>query len=380
VSSRPDALAAVSEAVLGIAGDLSLDTVLERLVHAARDLVGARYAALGTPEEEGDGFARFITAGMSEELVTALGPLPRTHGLLGAMLVEPTPYRTGDVTADPRFRGWWPDEHPVMRSFLGVPITFRGAVLGAFYLTDKVGAAGFDEEDERVVVVLAAHAGVLIEQALLYERAREVSVVEERDRLARELHDAVTQSLFSARLLLATAAGALDGHPPAAAGPLAEARSLVDDAVGELRALVTELRPPDLEAEGLVAALRRRVDVVGRAHGLVARLEVAGADVAGLSPEAERQLYRIAQEAITNAVRHAGATALSVALVAAAGPGVMLTVTDDGRGFDPGARGLSARHLGLTSMRERAAAVGGRLVVESAPGAGTTVRVEVPVG
>jgi GAF domain-containing protein len=160
-------LAAVSEAVLGIAGDLSLDTVLERLVHAARDLVGARYAALGTPEEEGDGFARFITAGMSEELVTSLGPLPRTHGLLGAMLVEPAPYRTADVTADQRFRGWWPDEHPVMRSFLGVPIVFRGDVLGAFYLTDKVGAATFDEEDERLVGVLAAHAGVLIEQALL---------------------------------------------------------------------------------------------------------------------------------------------------------------------------------------------------------------------
>lgn len=376
--SRPDALAAVSEAVLGIAGDLSLDTVLRRLVHAARDLVGARYAALGTPEVGGDGFARFITAGMSDELVTSLGPLPRTHGLLGAMLVEPAPYRTADVTADPRFRGWWPSGHPDMRSFLGVPIVFRGDVLGAFYLTDKEGAGAFDEEDERLVAVLAAHAGVLVEHATLYERAREATVVEERTRLARELHDAVAQDLFSARLLLATAAGALPGEPEAAVPALDQARALVDEAVAELRALVTELRPPDLDAEGLPAALRRRAAVVSRAHGLDVDVDVPAAGSLDLDPAVERHVYRIAQEAITNAVRHAGASRLAVALVAE-GPTVTLTVTDDGTGFDPTARAVSARHLGLTSMRERAAALGGTLAITSGPG-GTVVRAVVPVG
>ncbi|MGI8685241.1 MAG: GAF domain-containing protein [Acidimicrobiales bacterium] len=102
----------MADAVLGIAGDLSIDVVLERLVHAARDLAGARYAALGVPDDD-QGFARFITAGMSEAEVEAMGPLPRTHGLLGAMLVEPEPYRSADVRTDPRFRGWWPSAHPV---------------------------------------------------------------------------------------------------------------------------------------------------------------------------------------------------------------------------------------------------------------------------
>ncbi|HEY3142250.1 MAG TPA: GAF domain-containing protein, partial [Acidimicrobiales bacterium] len=115
------ALAAVGEALVGAATDLSLDAVLERLVHAARDLVGARYAALGVPDGDG-GFSRFITSGMSDELVEALGPLPRTHGMLDAMLTQPTPYRSPDIRDDPRFRGWWPEEHPQMASFLGYPI------------------------------------------------------------------------------------------------------------------------------------------------------------------------------------------------------------------------------------------------------------------
>ena len=120
------AFTTMSDVVLAITGELRLDVVLDRLVHAARELVGARYAALGIPEADGDGFDQFLHAGMSDELIAELGPLPRTHGLLGAMLVDPSPYRTDDITRDPRFRGWWPAAHPVMRSFLGVPIVAAG--------------------------------------------------------------------------------------------------------------------------------------------------------------------------------------------------------------------------------------------------------------
>src|SRR5439155_4632192 len=134
-------------------------------------------------------FARFITSGMSDELVAAMGPLPRTHGLLGAMLESPEPYRSEDIRRDPRFRGWWPSAHPQMRSFLGVPIVARGAVIGALYLTEKDGAATFSGDDERLIELLAAHAAIAIENARLHERSRELSIVEERNRLARELHD-----------------------------------------------------------------------------------------------------------------------------------------------------------------------------------------------
>ena len=369
------ALRAVAEAVLGVAGDLSIDVVLERLVHAARDLAGARYAALGVPDED-QGFARFLTAGMTDDEIDAMGPLPRTHGLLGAMLGDPAPYRTADITADPRFRGWWPSTHPRMRSFLGMPIVFKGDVIGAFYLTDKVGAPEFSAEDEELVGVLAAHAAVLMEHGRLYEQSRELSVLDERNRLARELHDALTQTLFSLRLTVEAAASLLPTDPARAAEELATARHLLDATFAELRVLVFELRPPALEDDGLAATLTKHLAVVGRAHGLAVAVSAAGQ--AELPADVERELFRIVQEAVSNAVRHARAKSLDVSLVFG-GSAVTASVRDDGVGFDPAARAVRSRHLGLTSMRERAAALGGRLVVDSAAGEGTTVRVEVPL-
>jgi signal transduction histidine kinase len=379
--SAPDAaaLAAVSDAVLGIAGDLSVDAVLERLVHAARSLVDARYAALGTPDDDG-GFDRFITAGMTDDEIESMGPLPRTHGLLGAVLVDGSAFRTDDITADPRFRGWWPATHPRMRSFLGVPISFKGDVIGAFYLTDKVGAPTFDDGDERLIGLLAAHAAVLIEHARLYEASRELSVLDERNRLARELHDAMTQRLFSLRLVLETAVSSLPDDREAAAARLADARELLDGVFGELRSMILELRPAALDADGLAETLRKHLAVVGRAHELAVLVDVGGADAARRLPaDVELALFRIVQEAVTNVVRHAAASSVEVALTID-DAAVSVVVRDDGVGFDPERRGVRGRRLGLTSMRERAAAVGGRTTVTSAPGAGTEVRVEVPRG
>ena len=377
VADVTGALEAVSEAVLGIAGDLSLDVVLERVVASARDLVDARYAALGVPDEdESEGFSRFITSGMTDAEIEAMGPLPRTHGLLGAMLTDPTPFRTADITADPRFRGWWPSTHPRMRSFLGVPIVFRGDVIGAFYLTDKTTGPEFTDADEHLVGVLAAHAAVLIEHARLYEESRELSVLDERNRLARELHDAMTQALFSLRLTIETAASSIASDPAGATAELDRARALVDALFGELRGLIFELRPPELGSEGLAASVRKHLEVVGRANGLT--VEVTGNGDARLPADVERELFRIVQEAVTNSVRHAAASKLTVDLAVDDGT-ASLTVHDDGVGFDPDRRGVRSRRLGLTSMRERAQALGGTATVTSTPGQGTTVRVEVPV-
>ncbi len=374
-----EVLAALSAAVRAVTLGSSLDRVLHQLAASARDLVGARYAAIGIPEPEGDEFAQFVTAGMSDDLVARLGPLPRTHGLLDAMLVDPSPYRTPDITRDPRFRGWWPDAHPDMRSFLGVPIVSAGDIIGAVYLTDKQGAPGFTSADEDAVVLLASHAAIAIDQARLFEDSRELALVQERGRLARELHDAMSQSLFSLQLAAETATRQLADNPAAAADQLTLVRTLSAQVAAELRTTVEGLRPADLERDGLAAALGAHLTVAGRAYELPIDLDVG--DLPDLEPDVEHQVLRIAQEAVTNALRHAGAGRVQVSLRSddPAAPGhVTLRVVDDGRGFDPEARAVRSRRLGLTSMHERAASLGGALTIVSAPGQGTTVQLGFP--
>jgi signal transduction histidine kinase len=369
------ALEAMSDAVLAIAAERSVERVLRRLVHAARELAGARYAALGVPDGEGN-FAQFVTAGMTDEEVAAMGPLPRTHGLLGAMLESEEPFRTDDVRRDPRFRGWWPRGHPQMASFLGVPIASRSRVLGAFYLTDKEGAPEFTDDDERLIVMLAAHAAIAIDNARLYERARELSVIEERNRLARDLHDSVVQKLFGISLTARSAGTLLDRADDGARAEVERLQVLAEEAIGELRSLVFQLRPAAIETEGLAAALAKHVDVLARVHRLAIALEHEGEP--RLRPGVDEEVFRIAQEALHNALRHAGARAVRVRLEERPGE-VVLSVADDGRGFDPDAPALRSRSLGLTSMEERAAALGGTLRIASARGAGTTVDLELPL-
>jgi signal transduction histidine kinase len=367
------ALKAVSDAVLAVAAELSVEDVLQRLVHSARELAGARYAALGLPDGEG-GFRRFLTSGMSDELIASLGPLPRQHGVLGAMLETRSPYRTSDIHNHPRFRGWWPRGHPDMRSFLGVPIVAPDGVIGAFYLTEKIGAPDFSDEDEELIELLAAHAAIAITNARLYERSRELSIVSERNRLALELHDAVSQKLFSL-VFTAEAAGALfDRDQAAARDQVARLRELAQQALDELRSLVFELRPPDLERDGLCGALRKHVDVLRRLQPREIELEL-DAQIPN-DPARDRELLRIAQEALHNALRHAGASHVAVRLRRDDGR-VQLEVSDDGAGFDPSAPELRSRHLGLTSMEERARRLGAQLEIRSAPGEGTTVTARV---
>jgi signal transduction histidine kinase len=369
------ALRAVTDAVLGLAGEPSLETVLERLVHAVRDLVGARYAALGIPDENGTGFDRFITSGMTDEQIEAIGPLPRTHGLLAAMLTDPDPYRTDDIRADPRFE-WWPEAHPRMRSFLGVPLLFKGDIVGAFYLTDKEG--GFGDADVDLVRGLAAHAAVVIENARLFEASRERSITEERSRLARDLHDALTQRLFSLNLTLEAAAATANGSDHAlTVDAIHQAQGLVGSALAELRTLIFGLRPAALEADGLLGALRKHAALLSRAHSVpVTVIDARPPGSPGPSAVGERELWRVAEEALSNALRHAGASEITVTVDGAGD--TVLSVADNGVGFDPDARSIAARRLGLVSMRERIEAAGGTFEIISAPGQGTTVRASVP--
>jgi signal transduction histidine kinase len=368
------AFRALSDVVLAIASEHEVAPVLQRLVHSARELSGARYAALGIPDGDG-AFESFITSGMSDELIESMGPLPRTHGMLGAMLDSAEPHRTEDITADPRFRGWWPRAHPMMRSFLGVPIVARGEVIGALYLTEKEDGSTFSLDDQKVIELLAAHAAIAIENARLHERSRELSIVEERNRLARELHDSVTQRLFGVALAAESASTLLERDRAGAANELKRVSELARGAMEELRAVVFELRPASLEAEGLATVLRKHVEVLRRVTGQ--RIELFACDVPKLGANPATQVLRIAQEALGNAVRHAGAERIEV-LLQGEDDKLILNVSDDGCGFDPEGPEVRGQRLGLTSMEERATELGGTLQVTSTLGEGTAIRLELP--
>jgi len=364
-------LAAITDAV---APGSSLDDALTRLAEAAREISGASYAAIGIPEADGDAFAAFIHVGMSDELVAQMGPLPRTHGMLDAMLHDPGPVRLPDIKKDPRFRGWWPSAHPQMSSFLGVPIVGQGEVVGAFYLTDKIGAPGFSDEDEANIGLLASHAAAAIESAAMFEDSRTLALAEERERMARELHDALNQSLFSLSLTARAASRHLATDPERTAQELAEISHLSRQAMTELRAVVDGLRTPDVERDGLVPAIRGLAQLMSRVHQI--EVEVVAEAEPELGGRAEHEVFRIIQEALTNAVRHAQAAKVTVSM--SNGESLEVIVEDDGVGFDPDARASRGRRLGLTSMRERASSLGGTIAITSSEGQGATVRLEIP--
>jgi signal transduction histidine kinase len=267
----------------------------------------------------------------------------------------------------------------VLVDFIGMPIVDGEEILGALYLANRRGGGGFTDADERLLRVLAAHAAIALTNARLYEGARELALAQERTRIARELHDAVAQKLFSARLTAEAAAALVGDDPDAARTELAEVARLTAEAGAELREIVAALRPAELATDGLVGTLRTRVALLDRVHP--ARLSLAAApDLPPLPEQTEQTLLRVAEEALHNALRHAEATTVRVSIADPDGL-VTLTVADDGVGFDvdrpPRA---AARRLGLASMRERSRTVGGTLTVTSRPGGGTTVRLAVPVG
>ncbi|NUK12047.1 GAF domain-containing sensor histidine kinase [Streptomyces lunaelactis] len=381
MSHRPSSgLAAVSTALLAMSRHLEVRDVLKTIVASARELLDAEYAALGVPDDHG-GFAQFVVDGVSDAQWKAIGPLPRQHGILASMLRDAKVERLADVREDSRFEGW-PSAHPDMSDFLGLPVKDGDEVIGALFLANKRcpkpdGGCGFTAEDEELLSILAQHAAIALTNARLYERSRELTIAEERSRLAHELHDAVSQKLFSLRLTAQAAAALVDRDPARAKGELQQVAGLAAEAADELRAAVVELRPAALDEDGLVNTLRTHIQVLDRAHSAKVTFDTSG--IRALPAAQEEALLRVAQEALHNALRHSGADQVDVVL-ARRGQGAVLGVTDNGKGFEPRTVRRAGRHLGLVSMRDRASGVGGRLTVDSAPGKGTTIEMEVPGG
>jgi signal transduction histidine kinase len=295
------------------------------------------------------------------------------EGITGWVAGTGQPLLVRDVSKEPRYV--WMDGSQT-RSELAVPIRAKDQVIGVLDVqSDKLD--GFDESDLVVLQSLANQLAVAIENARLYEQGRELAALEERQKLARELHDSVSQALYGIALGARTAhtlvrRGGVD--PAALADPLEYVLSLAEAGLAEMRALIFELRPESLKTEGLVAALTKQTDSLRMRHRLDVRVAVCPEPEIPLA--AKETLYRIAQEAFHNIAKHSRASHVSVTLESDA-DGVELEITDDGVGFDPA--GDYPGHLGLHSMRERAERLKGTWEVQSAPGRGTRLRVRLPV-
>ena len=221
-------------------------------------------------------------------------------------------------------------------------------------------------------MAFANYAAIAIENARLYKQTGNLAALEERQKLARELHDSVSQALYGIGLGARTARTILEREPAKAAEPLDYVLSLSDAGLAEMRALIFELRPESLQTEGLVAALGKLVNALGARYQLKVRLEAGDEPI--VSIDVKESLYRIAQEAMNNIAKHARAAHVEVKLSNENGE-LLLSIFDDGAGFDTSAE--FPGHLGMHTMRERAEKVGGILTIESAPNSGTRINVKL---
>jgi signal transduction histidine kinase len=357
--------------------DLDLPAMLRRIVGAAVDLVDARYGALGVLDESRTKLAQFITVGIDDETHAAIGHLPEGHGILGLLIVEAKPIRLPDLREHPDSYGF-PPNHPPMKSFLGVPIRLRDEVFGNLYLTDKTSAEVFTDVDEELVVGLASAAGVAIENARLHARVQELTLVEDRERIARELHDTVIQRLFATGLALQGTVRLLGSDPDAA-------RSRIELAVDDLDLTVKYIRSAIFELEGTRTAQngprRQLLDVIEAAVetlGFEPRVLIDGPVDTGLDDATVADAVATLREALTNVAKHAQASHVDVAVVVD-DTAVRVTVTDDGVGPQPRSRSETAQSgHGLDNLTTRATRHGGTCDLRPAGDRGSVLDWRIP--
>jgi len=360
------------DAVLMIEADIELPLLLRHIVEEACSLVDARYGALGVLNEARSSLEQFLTVGLSDAEEQVIGSRPTGRGVLGLLITEPSPLRLGDLGSHAESYGF-PAGHPPMTSFLGVPIRVRvsAEVYGNLYLTDKIGADEFSDEDEALAEGLALAAGIAIENTRLHERVRVLSVLDDRDRIGRDLHDRVVQRLFA----LGMGLQATNRLPE-----LDLVRERVDQAIDDVDATINEIRTSifELGDSSIGGGLRQGVVALANelAPSLGARPEVSfvGPVDNSVPQQVADHLLAVVRESLTNSAKHAQATRFIVTL--RVGDEAVLEVVDDGVGIDLSTQG---RGLGLTNLRHRAEKLGGTCEVQSAAGGGTRVTWSVPL-
>jgi signal transduction histidine kinase len=364
-------LEALDAATVAISQELSLERVLQIIVDSVRPLVGARYAALGIPDDHGS-MDRFITTGLSEPERAGIGAPPRGKGLLGISLHDSDALRVDDITADPRSAGF-PTGHPPMSTLLSVPVKVEGRAIGNLYLTDRVDGKPFSEDDERLVESFARHAGLAIHNARMHEELRQLAVLQERERIAQDLHDGSIQSLYAVSLALEDTEDLMAMDRDQALARIDHAIEQIHGTIQEIRDFIMGLDPDARTAIDLLSGLAALTDEFERST--LIEVELSSDPDVPLDPDETLQLIQLTREAMSNVARHADASKVLVN-VEDRRDRLRLSIIDDGRGFDTGAEQRPGHH-GLTNMHARAESLGGSLTIHSDDD-GTRVVFEMP--
>jgi signal transduction histidine kinase len=366
----PEKLQRLMAAVLMITADVELQDLLRHIVEEAASLVDAHYGALGVLNQSRTGLEQFVTVGIGQDEVSAIGPPPIGRGVLGLLITDPRPLRLARLGDHPESYGF-PPHHPSMTSFLGVPIRVRDDVYGNLYLTDKRDAEAFSDEDEALAEALAQAAGIAIQNSRLHDQVRVISVLDDRDRIARDLHDRVIQRIFAVGMTLQGVARMPDPT---------QARSRIDRAVDELDATIAEIRSTifELGESSLPGGLRQSIvrlsEEMAPTLGARPELSFSGPIDNTVPKQTADQILAVVREALTNAGKHASASSYRVSL--RVDDDIVLEVVDNGTGFDPEA---VSGGLGLMNLRNRAEKLNGTFQVMSSAGEGTRLIWAVPL-
>jgi signal transduction histidine kinase len=370
----PRSLRRLLDAVVAVGADLDLSATLRRIVEAATDLADARYGALGVLDPSHTALAEFITVGVDDATRTQIGEPPKGHGILGLLIRDPRPLRVADLREHRECFGF-PPGHPPMRSFLGVPISVRGEVFGNLYLTDKQSDEAFSDVDEELVVALASAAGVAIDNARLHARVRDVALLEERERIARDLHDTVIQQLFAIGLSLQATLRLVDEADAADRIQLA-----VDDLDSTIKRIRSTIFALDTPGRSVAGGLRQRVlELVAEMKpilGFDPHVLFDGPVDAAATERITDELVTVLREALSNVARHAHASRVDV-VVNVSRDVLTLRVVDDGIG--PPEVSAPTEGRGLRNLLARAERLGGTCALRAGDERGAALEWCVPL-
>ncbi len=348
---------------------LDLETMLDQLLERVLLAMKSNTGHIHLLDESGETLGLVAEQGLSPDVVAQIDPLPLAKGLAGWVMTHGEPLLVPDIAADSRTNGLIDFND---RAYVGVPIWAGGRALGVLSVFGTVGQQ-FNADEAALLASIADQVGVAVENARLRQRAEQAAVMEERARLARDLHDVVSQSLFSASVIAETLPRLWDRNPETVRQSLADLHRLTRGALAEMRTLLMELRPATLAEADLEDLLRQLTEAITGRTQMEVSLSVTGQHT--LPSEAKTTIFHIAQEALNNIAKHARASQATISLNGQPDQ-VVLSISDDGRGFDP--KRVPPGHLGIGIMRERVEAIGATLEIISQPGHGTEVVVTWP--